>query len=70
MDALRRLRPASQRARRPAPRPRISPPIYDDPAAVASLFDGDNLDFAASHTYGLTDALSDEPVSKRGNIGD
>ena len=40
MDALRRLRPASRRARRPAPRPRISPPIYDDPAAVASLFDG------------------------------
>jgi hypothetical protein len=41
----------------------------DDPA-VASLFDGDNLDFPTIHLYGLTDPLSDEPVSKRGNIGD
>ena len=40
------------------------------PAAVASLGDCDNLDFAAIQLYGLTDLLSDEPARKRGDIGD
>ena len=38
--------------------------------AIATLLDGDNLDFAAFHLHGLTDPLSDKPLSKRGHIGD
>jgi hypothetical protein len=38
--------------------------------ATATLLDGDNLDFAAFHLHGLTDPLSDKPLSKWGHIGD
>jgi hypothetical protein len=41
-----------------------------DLAATASLFDCDNLDFAAVHLHGLADPLVNEQMGKRGHIGD
>jgi hypothetical protein len=43
-------------------------PIFSRPAETASLFDGDNFDFATIQLYGLTNPISDKQAGKRGHI--